>query len=226
MLLSSRGKWNYTQKQIIQKLWFLLYIYSVTPHLRQGGRKWEGGIVHPSLRSSWQEKMNERIPNLKSKENRASHHHYHHSSIQLSCLSFVPPLIWWKSGILAFLLFINEEKYNVDLLVLLSIQQLSKRSFGSKVWKVHWSQRTGCERGLPRKSYHFETNRSLQLRSEHGCLCNTTKVPISAYWWVHYAILKQWSLKKEKSKRQAFPLELHQYCISLFSNSKGQKTTI
>lgn len=59
MLLSSRERnENKTQKtKTYSKLWFLLYIYSVTPRLRQGGREDWGKVSSiPVSRSSWQGK--------------------------------------------------------------------------------------------------------------------------------------------------------------------------
>lgn len=99
----------YTQNKTYSKLWFLLYIYSVTPHLRQGGRE-EGGRRHPSQfrglagREKHEEKQTWNQEKKKQSEQPSLPPLFYCSTLFL--VSFVSPLIWWKSRIWAFLLFL------------------------------------------------------------------------------------------------------------------------
>lgn len=159
MLLSSREKKKYTHKTEHTVNWFLLYIYSVTPHLRWEGKE-EGGRCRPSrfCGLAGREKQetqtyNKKKPKTNKQKQTASHHFYHLSSIVRLCFLFIlcPPTRLVKVQDLRFFRLVYKQgKNNVDLLVILSIQQKLKRSFGSKVWKVRWPQQMGCERGLPR----------------------------------------------------------------------------
>lgn len=123
MLLSSREIKIYTENKTYSKLWFMLYIYSVTPHLRQEGR--EVSSI-PVSRSSWQGKT-WRKTNLESKEKQSEQPSlpplFYCSTLFLVYPLSPPPHSFGESPGLFCWHFINEEKYNIDLLVILSIQQ-------------------------------------------------------------------------------------------------------
>lgn len=112
MLLSSPERNDYTQrgkknKNTYSKLWFLLYIYYVTLYLRHEGRE-EGGRCRPSqfhglAGREKQLKKQTWILKKTTKKKQTERAAIITTTLLLfnfvSCLSFVPPLIWWKSRI-------------------------------------------------------------------------------------------------------------------------------
>lgn len=104
-----REKWKiYTENKTYSKLWFLLYIYSVTPHWKGGKR--EGKRCRPSqFRGlAGREKHEEKVGIKKKKKNKKTER----AAIITTTLllfNFVyplsPTLIWWKSRMFFLVLF-------------------------------------------------------------------------------------------------------------------------
>lgn len=171
MLLSSRERNEYTQKsETYSKLWFLLYIYSITPHLRQEGRE-EGERCWPSQFRSLagrtffkKRKKNLNTQNQKGKKKEKEINKSKPPSLLLfycSALFLIYPLfphsLGVSPGLEDFFWFINERKVSCRFAYLVH-PAVIERLFWVKSVKSTLVTADGLRvRPAPVKSYHFET---------------------------------------------------------------------